>query len=141
MNEIIPLGPETGTDLVGDIEPPSVHTIGGISVSIGIHPAAGDGEEVGFDLGMQIFFALLVGDLDEFGHTFQAPPPCVVKLVLVLGRGVVELVDIEPGGVGRVLLFFTEIGKGKKFSRAVVKDSVENEMETTEMGLADEFEE
>ena len=86
------------------------------------------------------FFAPLVGDLDEFGHAFQAPPPCVLKLVLVLGGGVVEVVDVEPGGVGGVLLFLPKIGKGKKFSRAVIKDSIDDNAESSAMGLLNEFE-
>ena len=140
MDKIVPLGPETGADFVRDVESPTVDTVGGISVPVGIHPAASNGKEVIFYLRMEIFFALLVGDLDEFGHTFQAPPSCVVKLVLVFGGGIVEMVDVEPRGVGRVLLFFPQIGKGKKFSRAVIENSIDDDTKSSAVGLLDEFE-
>ena len=52
VDQIVPLGPETGTDFVRNVETPTIHSVRGISVPIGIHPAAGDGEEVSFDLWM-----------------------------------------------------------------------------------------
>ena len=140
MDKIVPLGPETSADFICDVETPTIHSVGGITVPIGIHPAASDREEVSFYLRMQIFFSLLVGDLDEFRHAFQAPPPCVLKLVLVLGGGVVEVVDVKPGGVSRGLLFFPQIGKSKKFSRTVVENSIDDDAESSVMGLQDEFE-
>ena len=50
------------------------------------------------------------------------------------------MVDVEPGGVGRVLLFLPEIGKGKKFSRAVIKNPIDDDAESSAMSLLDEFE-
>ena len=50
------------------------------------------------------------------------------------------MVDVEPRCISRVLLLFPKIGKGKKFGRAVVENSVDDDAESSTMGLLDEFE-
>ena len=50
------------------------------------------------------------------------------------------MVDVEPRGISRGLLFFPQIGKGKKFSRAVIKNSIDDDAESSAVGLLDEFE-
>ena len=49
------------------------------------------------------------------------------------------MVDVEPGSISRGLLFLAQIGKGKKFSRAVIENSVDDDAEPSAMGLLNEF--
>ena len=49
------------------------------------------------------------------------------------------MVDVEPRCISRVLLLFPKIGKGKKFSRAVIKNPIDDDAESSAMSLLDEF--
>jgi len=140
FHQLIPFLPKAVPDLFGDIQPPTVDAVGRIPIAIRVHPAPGDGENVGLDLGVQGSPALFIRHLGKFRQAFVAIPTGPVELLALLGARVVPGEDRVPILVFGLFLFLPDVGKGKKPRRRVVEHPVDDHPHAARMGLLEELE-
>ena len=125
-----PLHPEGHWYFLGHIKPPAVDTVGRITVTVGVHPAFGDGENV-FPkrLGSKPVFIVL----SEGGKFAESSPAVVLKGI--------PAADAEPVGEWGVLAILLHIDEGGVGGADVIEDAVDDDAEALGFGRAEELQE
>ena len=74
----VPVLPELVGDFIGNVQPPAVDAVAGITIAVGIHPPQRRLEHVSFGFGMQIGAVIVVGEL---GQRVDTPPAGIFEFV------------------------------------------------------------
>ena len=127
-DEGVPLAPEGVGQAVGHIEPPAINTFAGAALAGGIHPAAGDVEEVLLDAGVE---GVLVAA--EAGQDPAAIPTGVVEAAVGMPLG--HLIPVAVGGVFPVA---HNVLEGEAADAGMVEDAIQNDPHAAGVDVGDE---
>ena len=133
FDHLAPLLPKRMGHTEGDVQAPTVDTVGRIAIAIGIHPATGRGENVVTRTG---YDPLLI--LPEFRQRFVPEPAFVIELraFFLIAPGI----DREPIGVSRILLLLHHIEKRPTAQAHVIEHTVKNHPNSARVALLDQLE-
>ena len=136
-NQCIPLAPEFVRDLFRHIEPPAVDAVARIAITIRVHPALGRMENVLLRPGVEI---VAVRVITEFGQGEKSGPTRDAQFIPTRLR-IVERLNGEPVGVGRLLAIDPDIAEREEVAPGMVEDAIDHHLDPAVVRLSDQLEE